>query len=182
MALARASALLSLAAAVGCSSSPLDPSANDSRQLLPDGRYLFVVNTLPGRPGCAPAWDPAVQSTRAGEMTIRREGNEWFGRAESSLGTLELQLYLIEGTRIAGSIRGVLVSAVGPGPSGSGDVISLGASFGAIDSAGRFVSGDLPFGSSGHGRIEGGVAFLDRARDQMVCSDAEWAITPAVLQ
>ena len=148
--------------------------------MLPDGRYLFTVNALPGRPGCSPAWEPAIPSARAGEISIRREGNEWVGRAGSPVG-LELRIYSTGGTRIAGTIRGELVTTLGPDPAGPGDAIGLGASFGAIDSGGRFVSGDLPFGSSGHGRVEGRVTFIDRARAPMACPDAEWAITPSLL-
>jgi hypothetical protein len=179
----RAGGLLLLIAVAGagaaCGATPIGPSSSDFTTLLPDGRYLFTVNALAGRAGCTPAWPPDVGAARAAVLVLRREGDEWVARADRTFDEgLELRLYSTGGTHVAGAIRGTLVTSVVPGPGGIGDAIGLGASFGSLASGGRFVSGDLPFGSSGHGRIEGTTAFIDRERETMTCPEAEWAITP----
>ena len=168
--------------ACGATPTSTSPSSFGSTTLLPDGRYLLAVNSLPGRAGCAPAWPPDVAAARAAIVVLRREGDEWVARAEQSPGDdgLELRLYSIGGTRIAGVVRGAFATSVAPGPAGIDDA-GPGVSFGPRTAGGRFVSGDLPFGSSGHGRVEGPTTFLDRERDPMVCPEAEWAITPALL-
>ena len=178
----RAAALaLALATTAGCGS-PSAPSSEDPRSFLPDGTYLFTVNAVAGLPGCAPRWDAGTVTHRFHSIEIRRENGDWVGRRTTPFGDFELRLSA--GTRIdevVGVARGLLVADTGPDPDGAGEVVTLGASFGPVGAGGRYVTGIVPLGTSGYGRIEGAVTFVARGLDPMTCPDAEWSLTRSPL-
>ena len=171
-----------LASTAGCGS-PSAPSSHAPSSLLPDGRYLFTVNAVAGLAGCSPRWDAAVVTHRFHSIEIRRENSDWVGRRTTPFGDFELRLSATGIDGVVGTVRGLLVADTGSDPDGPGDVVTRGASFGSTagGGGGRFVTGVVPLGTSGYGRIEGAVTFLDGGQAPMTCPEAEWSLTRSPL-
>jgi hypothetical protein len=169
-----AACCLALVPIAACGGAPADPSSGPT--VFTEGRYFLTVTAPAGLQGCAPVQEGLVLS-RAVTLALVRDGGEWLGRADPlSGGDVELRFREGTGRNVDGTLRGTLVTAVGPG-----GVVALGASFSTATSGAAQLTGTLVVDlKAAHGRVDGVITFIDSQRDPMRCPTAEWTLSRGV--